>query len=196
MRVVVPYTHRIKRVERALDSSGYLAEWIDVSQSYQRYWYLMAELWGDGDDFCIIEHDVVVDPEVTLQSFDFCEKDWCSCPYPYPQMSAGYYFGLGCTRFRPAIMERHPDAMQVMPEWLGWNKQHKLRHWCRVDGWLKSFLYDRDEGIHPHDMVEHLGDPGGGHGCYKGKPWKDWTDRPAKLGDTLVRSGRVEVLDL
>lgn len=167
MRVIVPYTKLIGRVTNALDASGYEWEAVNVSESYQRYWYLVRELWAAGEDFTLIEHDVVVDPEVTLQGFESCPMDWCSCPYPYQMMPSGYYFGMGCTRYRAALLKRQPCPLVYDPEWKGWDKLHKPRHWCRIDSLMKESLYNSGEQIHPHDMVEHLGDGWPKHGCVK-----------------------------
>lgn len=168
MRIVVPYTKIIKRVSNALDASGYEWEGADVTKSKFAYWYLVKDLWEAGEDFCLIEHDIVIDPRVTLQGFDVCSHPWCACPYPYDMMEQGYYFGMGAVRFKAEVMARHPDLMQegLSREWtVLWDSKHKPGHWCRVDAWVKPRLYQLGEQIHPHDMVEHLGKEGLSHDC-------------------------------
>ena len=44
------------------------------------YWELFKSLWKSGEDFIIVEHDVVVNAD-TIESFDACPEAWCTAPY-------------------------------------------------------------------------------------------------------------------
>lgn len=150
MRVYCPYTAISPATRAALDASGYEWEPRDVSGSDTAYWDLLAELWTVGEDFAIVEHDVVPSPEA-LASFDACGHDWCGAAYPY---LAGTYAGLGCARFRAAIMARHPDLMSVVGGMS--NEAHGPKFWCTLDAWQRVVLQQRGE----RQCTAH---PGAGH---------------------------------
>jgi hypothetical protein len=164
MRVYCPCTAITPATRAALDASGYRWEPRDVSASDGAYWALLAELWAAGEEFAVVEHDVVPSPSA-LASFEACGNDWCSCPYPY---LAGTYAGLGCTRFRAAIMSRHPDLMDVVATMS--NDAHEPKFWCTLDGFMQIILRGRGERqctAHPE-----AGHPSHSpaHGCVPGYP--------------------------
>lgn len=169
MRVVVPFTRKTKRVLEAIEASGFEYELIDVSESQFRYWYVVKELFDAKETFATVEHDILVNSD-TLKSFDDCPCDWDIAPYPYALMPEGFYAGLGCCKITDKLIARNPDAMELDSSWYGWDKNHKPRHWCRVDGYLKDRLLANGERPHAHDVVQHLGDNWPSHGCVpKGK---------------------------
>lgn len=139
MRVICPYVTISPATRAALDASGCPWEPRDVSGADTAYWELLAGLWAAGEDFAIVEHDVI--PAAgTLASFGACGHDWCSSAYPY---LAGTYAGLGCARFRAPVMARHPDLMDVVGTMS--NDSHGPRHWCTIDAWLRVVLQRRGE---------------------------------------------------
>lgn len=164
MRVFCPYTEISPATRAALDSSG--CEWIEAEVAGDAgYWMLLDWLWQQGEDFAIVEHDVI--PAAgALASFEACGNDWCSCPYPY---LAGTYAGLGCTRFRARIMATHPDLMEVVAG-ISTDENHPPKHWCRLDAYMRNALMQRGE----RQCVSHpeVGHPSRSpsHGCVPGYP--------------------------
>lgn len=79
MRVVMPYTMVNRAACDALPAMS--TEFVNVSADPLAYWRLLALLWGDAEDFTLIEHDVVIAPG-TLAALDACPEPWCSCPQP------------------------------------------------------------------------------------------------------------------
>lgn len=161
MRVVAPYTKKRPEVLRALAGSG--RELRNVAKADMAYYWLIAGLWGDGDTFAVVEHDIVVEPG-TLAAFEACPSEWCASPYPY--RLTGMYAGLGCCRFRGSLIARHPDALEVVARMS--DAKHPPGHWCRLDGWLRSVLEQRGEQMCLHEPVAHLGSNWPTHGCTGG----------------------------
>jgi len=164
MRVICPYTRISPATREALDSSGYAWEPHDVSGSDDAYWGVLAGLWAAGEDFAVVEHDIIPAPGA-LASFEACAHGWCSCPYPY---LAGTYAGLGCTRFRAGLIARQPDLMDVVATMS--NDSHPPKSWCTLDAWIQVVLRQRGENMctaHPE-----AGHPSRSpsHGCVPGYP--------------------------
>jgi hypothetical protein len=158
MRVICPFVKLPRKVVIALNASGYKWERISVADSDEAYFEVLTDLWSFAEDFALVEHDVIVGPD-TLRSFDECPLPWCVAPYPYLN---GMYGGLGCVRFRTAIMGGAPGVMYDVGrmETTG----HAPKHWCTLDAWLQTCLQSR--GFHRcfHAPVTHLHDwPT--HGC-------------------------------
>lgn len=161
MRVVVPYTGTIDpRVLDALTIEEDCA-CVDVTGSERAYYDLLSSLWRDGEAFCIVEHDVIVNPD-SLQELADCPEDWCSFPYDYAEW--GLTHGLGCVKFSADLIARNPTAMirvGVLSD-----AKHAKRHWCRLDARLQGvILPSSGETLHRHETpVTHLG-RGCAHGC-------------------------------
>ncbi len=137
---------------------------VDVSASDSAYWRLLDELWRCGEDFCIVEHDVVVNAS-TFDELDSCEEAWCSFPHLYVCGGPAGYQGMGCVRFRASVLLKVPDAMERVAEKS--DIDHAPKHWCTIDKWLQHEVLP-PAGIvrHRHETVlGHLGGPNVSHGC-------------------------------
>lgn len=131
----------------------------------EAYWRLLADLWAAGETFTIVEHDISPTPDA-LASFDDCPGDWCACPYPYLNLRDPV--GLGCVRFRTALMSRQPDLMEVVACMS--DAAHPPKHWCRNDAWMTETLLQRGEPrCSSHPWVEHrvADEDSTGHGCWR-----------------------------
>lgn len=167
MIVVCPRTGDGPRPETrsALDATTWEWAGADVSASDDAYWRLLAGLWRDGASsgflsVAVVEHDIIVTQEA-LDSLAGCDADWCACPYPY--LRGDLYAGLGCTRFRAALMARHPGLLDVVATMS--DAGHGPKHWCRLDGWMSQVLASRGERqCRDHPVVGHLG-RAPAHGC-------------------------------
>lgn len=160
MRVVVPTTRTLPEVWDALAGAGVDAEAVDVSGAEDAYWRLLSELWAAGDDFCIVEHDIVVDAG-TIAGMAACAEPWCACEYPYLR---GHCAGLGCARFRSGLLRATPGLMDEVATMA--NALHPPKHWCTLDAWMQVRLGSHGyRASHRHGTVGHLGAQMPAHGC-------------------------------
>lgn len=111
--IVVPFTELHPATEAALEPHRERVRYVDVSE-HGAYWELFRSLWARSEDLILIEHDVEIGPD-TIERFDCCEAPWCTSPYwwerrpGYAQPSHTCWAGLGCVRFRAALMRRVPE---------------------------------------------------------------------------------------
>lgn len=159
-RVIVPYTDLRDGVLGPLMDSRHVFELADVSWSDEAYALVFCGLWRSGESFAIVEHDIVIRPEL-LREFDTCPAPWCTAKYSYLR---GNYWGLGATRFRSDLTRSLPT---VPDEILAYDAPgHGPGHWCTLDMAVTSTL--RAHGVewpHVHGEVKHLSDGLPAHGC-------------------------------
>lgn len=110
------------------------------------YRHKLHELWTlcarAKTDLMVVEHDVVVHHDV-FEAFDECANDYCVFPY---WLGASYGYGLGCTRFRAALIMEHPDLIAVA----GQRSNDGLPvadHWKRMDTRIRDEA--RERGLLP-----------------------------------------------
>lgn len=165
MLIVCPYTSAGLRAETwsrlgELAQQGYDVRPILLRQE-DAYWQLLSQLWSGGEDFCLIEHDIVPHAGV-LPAFVDCPEPWCTFAYPYDRF--GLYHGSGCARFRHALMRLEPDLLERVAETNG-GELHPPKHWCTLDAFIQMHLGARGYAQHRHEPpVTHLS-PGCSHGC-------------------------------
>jgi len=157
MRIVVPFTKLHVETMHALESAGADYELALVGED-DSYWRLLYDLWRTGEDFVVVEHDIVVRPSV-FDEFEECENEWCVAPYPFVYRLCA---GLGCTRFRASLLQRFPEIMDEVdrmehPEFPG------RRNWRTLDAAIRDLLWERDVDRCRHAPVHHLGERGADH---------------------------------
>lgn len=108
MRVVVPYTNVHPDTRAALEP------WPDVEYRWTgdddyAYGRLLRELWAAGEDFLLIEHDVVPTVDHLLR-MAICPSAYCAAPYAWLQAVG---VTLGFTRFRSVLLRAYPDAAEI-----------------------------------------------------------------------------------
>ena len=168
MRVVVPFTRPGLRrgVTRAIRDAGYKPDLRRLDDDdVEAYWRLLSDLWEAGDDFVLVEQDIIV-REDTLESFDDCPHPWCAAGYRY--LGSASYMGIGCVRFRAALLRRHPEMMDRVANRSYPN--HGPKHWCTLDAAMQTELQGAREHVHGHGTVGHLSTDGPSHGCVAGYP--------------------------
>lgn len=114
-RLLVPFTVRNPEVQAAAPP---WAEWVEVSGDPLAYWRTMLEHWVPDDDLIVVEHDVVLRPDVLVQ-FDECPEPWCVFGYAdmcHEACREAWANMLGCTRFRKELIAAVPDAVSSIPE--------------------------------------------------------------------------------
>lgn len=119
MLLIVPFTVRNPETEAAVrealrsSRSGCSAVWEDVSGHSDAYWRVLCRRWYPGEDLIVIEHDVVIRPDV-LEQFEACPEPWCSFGYSdmcHEACREAWANQLGCTRFRAELIAECPDAV-------------------------------------------------------------------------------------
>jgi hypothetical protein len=159
VRVIVPHTRIEPETRAALAASGYGWEAVSVAGSDTAYTDLLADLWAAGQDFAIVEHDIV--PwRGALAELDSCTEQWCAFPYP---LRSWMHAGLGCARFRGTLLAACPTAVtDTLAEQTG---THPRGHWCNLDDRLSRSLRRLGAARHVHPVpVGHLF-PEPSHGC-------------------------------
>ena len=147
MKIVVPFTKVMPEVATALPD----AEWIDVSGSDEAYWEMFRTLWAARETFVVVEHDIVTTTD-HIDDLLLCPSEWCASGYDFENL--GMIHGLGCAKFEASLMERLPDAFDVIGTWQ--TSEHPPRHWCSLDSWVQAYLGQQRVRCHHHGVVRHL----------------------------------------
>lgn len=154
MRVVCAYAPaRLRRgtIDALVDQSP-SCEFVDVSGAQDAYWSLFRDLWRAGEDFMLVEHDILIAPG-TVEAFTRCPEPWCAAPggidvarkMARRRTSRDHVEAyLQCNRWRAAAMAAHPDAADIA--------EHD---WRRMDGQLLSSLRER-VAVHSHHELATL----------------------------------------
>jgi hypothetical protein len=143
MNIVVPFATNatmLSAVRLALSQDGLDASFrhCDKDTSYHD---LLLEYWSAKEDFCVIEHDIVVWPGA-LGELEQCNELWCTRPY---YCSVGWIVdGLGCTKFSKKLIEMYPNFLsEPFPTCC----QH-TRYFCGLDRLIAHRA--QELGIKPH----------------------------------------------
>ena len=161
--IVAPYTQLSTETVAALRATGRPFHRAKVGDD-DRYWQLLSDLWADGEDFAVVEHDIIVNPD-TFDLFDDCPSEWCVAPYPFDHRLCS---GLGCTRFRGSLLLRFPEILEEVA-----NRTHPCYpgryNWRALDACTRDLLWARGVVRCRHAPVGH----GGVHGCdCRGHPYE------------------------
>lgn len=143
MRIIVPFATKspmLQAVRIALTQDGHDPEFHHC-QKDQSYYDLLSEAWSRGEEFTVVEHDVVVWPGA-LGDLEGCEHLWCTRPY---YCSVGWIIdGLGCTRFSSELIRQYPRFLE---EPFPTCCQH-TRFYCGLDRLIAHRA--QELGIPPH----------------------------------------------
>ncbi len=176
MRILAPFTWMHDAAEMALREWAPEAERVDVSASLTSYWELMATVWGLGESFAVIEHDIEIHEHV-IRSFAACPELWCVFPYPYrgsPQLLTS---ALGCARFHDQLLREQPRLLGDFDE--------DSRYWRDLDRELSHELEGLGYQAHVHwPPVGHHDERRTRSPAERG-PWRKAT--PAGAGATRSR---------
>ena len=182
MKIVVPYTDLHSVTEKALRMTGRKFRKVDVSKDDEAYWRLLSKLWAEGEDFCIVEQDIVVNPGV-FDEFEDCPNEWAANSYPFCHKIAE---GLGCTRFSGSLTRRFPEILDEVaklpvPGFPGY------KYWITLDSSIRDLLFERRVPRCVHSEVGHVGL----HGCdCHGPDWRRWLSR-ASVADAAGSTTRI-----
>ena len=149
MKVVVPHAPRITaETVAALKAFWPSYDPVNVGTDRLAYWRLLCQLWADGQDFILIEHDIVPTAEVFRQ-FRWCPSAWCTFGY-YQHDAKGptallLTASLGCARFRPDLMVERPDLMVRAGQR---DMGSGPGHWARLDQAVAAELAPLEPCVH------------------------------------------------
>ena len=131
---------------------------VDVSSDVQAYFRLLCDLWAEGQDFLLIEHDMVPTAGAVAE-MEACGKWWCTNPYVCNEWGTLIEVAFGFSRFRAGLMAAEPDAMEatvdvpVMVNGHLWPPRHFQGLDCRFDCVMGARRYRQ----HAHEaVIEHL----------------------------------------
>lgn len=135
-RVIVPYVGKPPNIQRNILAAMHIEpEYIDVSGDNWNYWRLLSRLWSEGEQFMILEHDMLPWPGAIHLAWQ-CEEPWCV----YPYLIGGRYstVGHGCVKYGVEILEGAPNAV----------KNVGRKHWSTLDSHTIHAV--RKAGFKPH----------------------------------------------
>ena len=115
MQFYVPWAERNQLVVESVPPG---TTWVDVRGGLNTYHAALAEMWAKGEDFAVIEHDVVIHDTV-VEQFENCPEPWCVFGYDnmcHEACREAWANMLGCTRFRAELIAACPDALTSIPE--------------------------------------------------------------------------------
>ena len=126
----------------------------NVGGSQYDYWELTRRLWAMAEDFCYVEHDIMI-PDHAIAQFEECPEIWCAHDYRLRQDALSIYdnytkgMAFGAVRFRAPLMVKYPTLIE----------DHTFRRWTALDGQTVNALLARGEVCHRHRPdAEHLHD--------------------------------------
>jgi hypothetical protein len=127
------------------------------------YWELLLALWTCGDDFVLVEQDIVI-WEGAVELLATCPSGWCALPYElYVAHQPRLHYGLGCTKFSAAFCQQYPLAIERIG--IEGNEMHPPKHWCNLDDRLATYLRGMGAQLCTHwPEVDHV-HPVPSHGC-------------------------------
>jgi hypothetical protein len=107
MLTIVPF---VPGMLQAKTSRTFGAEFVELrADDPYMYWRLIKDLFRHGDDFCIIEQDIVIS-EAQLDELETCPELWCV--YGYNRGTANFT-ALGTLRLRRHIMQEWPHLLSL-----------------------------------------------------------------------------------
>lgn len=92
--------------------------WVDVSSSDTAYFESLCDIWGRGETFATLEHDIVCRLDI-VNAFESCPEPWCVFGYTnmcHEACMESWRNELGCTRFRSEILTKVPGAMSAIED--------------------------------------------------------------------------------
>jgi hypothetical protein len=153
--VMLPYVPGLARTE-VVDEvlrQGAIVLQQDVSNTQFDYWELTRRNWASGEDFCYVEHDIMIPPGC-IAGLDTCRELWCAHDYRLTadQVSIHNYtkgLAFGVVRFRKELTAKYPSLI----------KDLFFHSWTHLDGQVVNTLLALGESCHQHqpDAV-HLHD--------------------------------------
>lgn len=107
MLIIVPYVDGMLQPKTQMTPGAEFVE-LPADDPYA-YWRLIVRLYEHGDDFCIVEHDIVISRE-QLDSLDECIEPWCAYGY---KRGGAEMVALGVMRLKSWVMAQYPNLLRL-----------------------------------------------------------------------------------
>lgn len=129
-KVIIPYTKPTPLLQTVIDCLR--IQWVQPTlvrvDDGDAYWRLLRDEWAKGEEFFIVEQDVLVWPGA-IADLQMCKEDWCTLP----TVCHGRLIvtTLGCVKFGAELIETNPGCWDdIDPDW------HYLdAHFAEKMGW-------------------------------------------------------------
>jgi hypothetical protein len=123
----------------------------DPDQYNPTYPELLADLWEQGEDVMMLEHDVVPYAD-SLAEIACCREPWCGFGYPGGGSITKTGTNLGCTKLSSTLLA-------VTAEW-GVSERQRQQRWDHCDARLNTWTTLHAPDVRPHRHypdVQHRG---------------------------------------
>lgn len=139
VRVIVPYLKTSAQMQTVVDCLRIQQVQPELHQTGpgDDYWRLLRDVWAEGKEFFVVEHDVAV-WQGAIRALTDCEEDWCTLA----TMCHGRMITttFGCVKFGSRLIERNPGFWDDIPStWfhldanftdkMGWPYIRPHSHW-------------------------------------------------------------------
>jgi len=139
IKLLIPYTKPTAQLQTVVDCIRIQAVQPVLVKTGpgDDYWTMIRDAWEEGDEFFIVEQDVIV-WQGGLRQLDECPQDWCT----FPTMCHGRMISttLGCVKFGKQMIERNPGLLDdIETTWyhldasiadkMGWPYFRPHAHW-------------------------------------------------------------------
>jgi hypothetical protein len=81
------------------------AEFVDLTADDEGYFKLLTLLWNEGQEFYLVEQDIVPDPQ-QFTDMVACPSEWCAGIHKL-HVRAPETWSLGLMKFSAALLKRH-----------------------------------------------------------------------------------------
>lgn len=123
VRVLLPYVGKVTpRLQTVVDCLRiqYVSPEPHKLEGDDGYWKLLRDAWAQGEEFYIVEHDVIVWMG-GIKALQECPEDWCTLG----TICHGnqIYTAFGCVKFGKQLVQSHPDVWDEITD----------HHWSTLD---------------------------------------------------------------
>lgn len=154
--IVAPYVPGVGRPETldAVAAAGMpFCVWPLPVSDDGAYPNLVARLWGRGEPFLLVEHDMVPD-SWGLVEMAGCGEPWCTAPYETRSRDE-LTDGLGVAGFGRQLLDEAPDLLARV--FRRWKMTQRQPTWQHLDLTMVNLLRRSGWAPHVHRFpVEHL----------------------------------------
>jgi hypothetical protein len=136
LRIVIPFVRGGLAPETKAWGEEHRAEFVDLTGDDEGYFKLLTRLWNAGQEFYLVEQDIVPDPQ-QFTDMVACPQEWCAGIHKL-HADAPETWSLGLMKFSAALLKRHfsplytgneePDGAELLAQVIGSD-----RHWYKVD---------------------------------------------------------------
>jgi hypothetical protein len=191
VKVIIPYVKQTPLLQTVVDSLRvqYVQPEVHKVSGKEGYWKLLNKTWKEGQEFFIVEHDIIAWPGA-INEMKNCEGVWCTLP----SLCHGKILGttFGCVKFGQKLIDAEPDM------WENIGKTLNGKVWFRQDANFVGAMAQLQYNISVHfPAATHLNeiqwpDAISKRGAYKKVVWQNIEQNGKNIGITLTPSNFLE----